>query len=304
MELKKKNIMSVIAIVALLVLIAGISYAAYTYANTGDENTITTGKITMSYAEPSNALEIHDALPVSDTTGKAMGNYFEFTVTSHATTNANDNVGVTLAYEVNIETLDNSYYCTDNINITEEACIGEWKQKEQLSASEVKVYLEEVGNAEEITTPKKINELSTSTRRGTALKVYETSNTFKNGAASKSETYRLRMFIAEDAVATNFSGDEEYRIKVNINGDSGVVNTLPPSTYSTVSTATEEAYVSEPVLETGMVPVYYDYNNNTWRIADKDNIEANYKWYNYKNKEWANMVLVKETGIHPRSYYI
>ena len=56
--------------------------------------------------------------------------------------------------------------------------------------------------------------------------------------------------------------------------------------------------VNPPLVKEGMIPVYYD---NGWKKADanKDN------WYNYHEtqKEWANVVTVKENGTKTRSYY-
>ena len=61
---------------------------------------------------------------------------------------------------------------------------------------------------------------------------------------------------------------------------------------------TPKETVNPPLVKEGMIPVYYD---NGWKKADasKDN------WYNYHEtqKEWANVVTVKESGTKTRSYY-
>ena len=57
----KKQIISVVLLIVMLLLIVGISLAIYNYGNIGEINRISTGQITMSYTEPSNALEISDA---------------------------------------------------------------------------------------------------------------------------------------------------------------------------------------------------------------------------------------------------
>ena len=44
-------------------------------------------------------------------------------------------------------------------------------------------------------------------------------------------------------------------------------------------------YVAEPELATGMIPIYYD--GTTMKVADTSS-----EWYNYKNHEWANAILV------------
>jgi prepilin-type N-terminal cleavage/methylation domain-containing protein len=47
---------------------------------------------------------------------------------------------------------------------------------------------------------------------------------------------------------------------------------------------------ADPVLDTGMIPVTID-NDGTVKKADLTTT-----WYDYKNKQWANAVVVKKTG--------
>jgi len=54
---------------------------------------------------------------------------------------------------------------------------------------------------------------------------------------------------------------------------------------------TEE--VNKPVLIDGMIPVYYNYDDNSWHKADD-------KWYSYEKKLWANAVTVNSDK---RKYY-
>ena len=44
-----------------------------------------------------------------------------------------------------------------------------------------------------------------------------------------------------------------------------------------------------------MIPVYYDENTKTWKIADQSNTIETYNWYNYDEKKWANAVIIKNT---------
>ena len=70
---------------------------------------------------------------------------------------------------------------------------------------------------------------------------------------------------------------------------------------------------SAPVLDDGMLPVVISSNGVVTTVSSDNN-----SWYNYNNKEWANIVLVKEngsdvaeqwmdssasTGSHSREYY-
>ncbi len=55
-----------------------------------------------------------------------------------------------------------------------------------------------------------------------------------------------------------------------------------------------------PVLDDGMIPIVFDTSNGT---VIKTVSSTDSSWYNYSNKEWANAVLVKESGTQTRTYY-
>ena len=48
--------------------------------------------------------------------------------------------------------------------------------------------------------------------------------------------------------------------------------------------------VNKPVLEDGMIPVYYD--EGDWKIASATNGDESKLWYNYGDSRWANVVIV------------
>ena len=52
--------------------------------------------------------------------------------------------------------------------------------------------------------------------------------------------------------------------------------------------------VNPPVLEEGMIPVYFDSVEKVWKKADKENKDFN--WYNYCEQKWANVVTVRDKG--------
>ena len=58
----------------------------------------------------------------------------------------------------------------------------------------------------------------------------------------------------------------------------------------------DKSGANEPLLDEGMIPVYYDSTNNVWKKADKTNRNKSYKWYDYANKMWANSVTVSSTN--------
>ena len=49
-----------------------------------------------------------------------------------------------------------------------------------------------------------------------------------------------------------------------------------------------------PVLDSVMIPVYYDETSSTWKKADSTNKSNN--WYDYCEKKWANSVTVSSTN--------
>ena len=89
MNKRKETILAVIGIIVLVLAVIGVSYAAFSYSNTGEKlNSITTGAITMSYTESDNMISITNALPTTDETGKKRrleGEYFDFTVSTSLT---------------------------------------------------------------------------------------------------------------------------------------------------------------------------------------------------------------------------
>ena len=58
----------------------------------------------------------------------------------------------------------------------------------------------------------------------------------------------------------------------------------------------EVATPNPPVLDTGMIPVKISNTGVVTAVSEDDDT-----WYDYSNQEWANAVLVKETGVKSRS---
>ena len=82
-------LLSILGVISLVLITAGVTYAFFSYAKEGQtENTITTGTIRFAYDETKangDGILLEDALPMEDTDGKALTgehNVFTFTVTS------------------------------------------------------------------------------------------------------------------------------------------------------------------------------------------------------------------------------
>ena len=55
-----------------------------------------------------------------------------------------------------------------------------------------------------------------------------------------------------------------------------------------------------PVLDDGMIPIVFDTSDGT---VIKTISSTDSSWYDYSNQEWANAILVKESGTQTRAYY-
>ena len=172
----------------------GISFAAFTYAKTGTTtNTITTGTITMGYTEPTNGINLTDALPITDTAGKALSgdnNTFDFTVTATIAGTTTINYAITAVKG-------------DGCTVADDG---------------IKVYLTDQ-NDTEVLAPTKVTALF-KTASGNAAGAPADQYVLKTGtykaAGTTTENYRLRMWVADDYVAPATS--QKYILKVNVYG--------------------------------------------------------------------------------------
>ncbi len=190
----KQILLSVLGVAILVVAVVGVSFAAFSYSKTGTKvNTITTGTITMNYVEAENAINLTNALPMTDAVGKALADenqYFDFTVSANITGTTTINYAITAT-----------------------------KEDSTLPDTAVKVYLTDMDSDadEEILAPTKISELTTTTAgetSGAPEGQYElTTGTF---SATSSHDYRLRMWVADDYSVTGSAAT--YKLKVNVYG--------------------------------------------------------------------------------------
>ena len=194
----RKVLLSVLGVAILVVAVIGVSFALYSTSSTGKVNSISTGTITMSYTEPSNGINLTNALPISDAEGKSLngeGNVFTFTVSATASGT------VTVPYEINI-TKDSSTTLADGA---------------------VAVYLTKGTTTEtEVVAKKLISQVVTtankSTYRTDSYKLYSTNVVYQNGTVKTGEattTYNLRIWVDANADA-NAIKDKTYKLFVNV----------------------------------------------------------------------------------------
>ena len=177
---KKRIAMMALAIVSLIAMTIGVTYAFFSYIGSGTtENTISSGALTFLYDEMEgngNGITITNGLPVDDTTGEA-GDYFEFQIVSKATTT------VAIPYEINVRQKPG----TDNIgNI-------------------IKLYLTKVDSTTGTETQvalSKFSDLTDVTKNGHSEKaLYDDMVPASN--STYTQKYRLRMWIDN---STSFNG--------------------------------------------------------------------------------------------------
>lgn len=194
MEIKensqKKMLLSVLGVAILVVAVIGISFAAYSATfDYGDANSIKTGTIMVSYTEPSNAINLDKAMPMSDDDGKALtgpGKTFDFSVSTQATN------ALTVPYTISLTKVDTS----------------------TLGNNEVKVYLTK-GDTE-VLAPTLVSNLADNAARSGSKTLYTTQDVYNGtGEEAISTDYVLRMWVDKD-VTVDASTSKTYKALVNV----------------------------------------------------------------------------------------
>ena len=199
MDKKKQLLLSIGLVLILVLMIIGISYAAFKFTGLGNKpNTITTGAITMEYEESTNTISMTGALPTTDATGKVRltaGEYFDFTIKSSIQGNANIN------WEIAAEDITAS-------------------SAKKMDGKNIKLYLtklDSTGAETQVMAPKVYNATtSANTKTGRPSGVMS----LATGTMSTSETtnYRLRMYVDEDYNPQGDGGGLSFSVKINAYG--------------------------------------------------------------------------------------
>ena len=218
---KKQIIITLVAIISLIVITVGVTYAFFNYSRTGTtDNVVKTGGITFLYTEVSGVgkgISLTDAYPVADSIGKVQtgeGKVFDFKVTSNISMNSN------IGYQVTARK----------------------KTGSTLANSAVKVYLTEVNGTEQELLLSKYSELDQTDKVDSSKYderiLYEA--TVPADTKNYEKNFRLRMWVSDD---TDFSdgsmNDKTFTLTVNVYADGKVVtdnldttNTLDSITVS------------------------------------------------------------------------
>ena len=244
---KKASIIIIFVLIVISILLVG-SYALYNTSLLTDNNSISTGKVKMSYSE-SNEIKLNNVVPTSDNKGTSSTDYFEFKVNTYIKTNKK----MTMNYNIVLEPLnvDSSYT--------------------KFNDSDIKVYLTKVVNNTEtlVTGPITIDELNQY-----VLKSQE--ETFNKNDTERSTTYRLRAWLDYNFDASKINEKTySYKFRVNVNNDS--VPTLdtsgankPELTSNMIPVYYDEANNSWKKADASNLDefnIWYNYDKKMWANA-------------------------------------
>ena len=198
MNNKKQLILSIGLTLVLVLMIVGISYAAFQFNGPGSKlNTITTGAITMEYTESDNVINMTGALPTTDATGKVRlteGEYLDFTVKSAITGTTNIN------WEIAAEDITTA--------------------SKKIDGKYIKLYLtklDDSNNESQVMAPK-VFTVKTSENTKTGRPSGMMSLATDTMSSSETNKYRLRMYVDESYNPQGDGGDLSFSVKVNVYG--------------------------------------------------------------------------------------
>ena len=222
MEKRRKNIVKLLALVALLLVIAGgATYAAWTYNFTGSlTNIISATGIEIDLLESEDEIiAINNALPMTDNEGLSQDEKFDFVVTSKA---SNDMV---IGYTVSIEKLqaDTGYTF--------------------LNDQDIKIYLEDF-NGNVLLEPTKVSELS-------SYKLYVGTHIHNSTHETVQDKFRLKVWIDESKTndARNWTTDTKLQYKFRLGVSSNETTAFTVNAVTTGGTITGSTSVG--VVEGG-----------------------------------------------------
>ena len=240
---KKQIIITLIAIISLIVITVGVTYAFFNYAKEGTtDNTIKTGSITFLYTEVSGVgkgISLTEAYPVADSIGKVQvgeGKVFDFKVTSNISMNSN------IGYQVTARK----------------------KTDSTLANSAVKVYLTEVNGTEQELLLSKYSELSQTDKVDISKYderiLYE--GTVPANTSNYEKNFRLRMWVSDDTDFTDGSmNDKTFTLTVNVYADGKVV-TDNLDTTNTLDSITVSDCTLDPVFNNATTEYSCTVKNN------------------------------------------
>ena len=239
MEKRKEKIIILGLILIMIVAVVGVSYAAFSYTDTGDTvNSITSGAITMTYTETSNIINMSGALPTTDKTGTVRlteGEYFDFTISSNITGNVNIN------YEISAKDITTS--------------------DRKIDGSNIKLYLTKLnsdGSEEALMLPETYSE-EANANNYTGRPAGEMSLYTSSMNSSETNNYRLRMYVTEEYNPQGDGGGLQFSVQINVYGKDG--DKYVPETTKTILANNELQETKENMFNYTSDGTQYDPND-------------------------------------------
>lgn len=218
-----------------------------------NENKISSGQVKMSYTEV-NEIGMKNALPMKDSDGILLNDYFDFSVLSYMKTKDNDSTERKLNYNIVIEPIE---------------------VENKLDDSEIKVYLTKVVNGVEevVVEPTTIGSLSN-------YILSSKEEVFSNGKGEVITSYRLRAWI-NGAVDSNKFNEKAYSYKFRINVNNMTVPDKTPMNASEFAKATVNLDGLEMVTHDIDDTLQVDNNFSIeYRYRGGDSVVKNYVKFN------------------------
>ena len=284
MDKKKQLLLSIGLVLILVLMIIGISYAAFKFTGLGNKpNTITTGAIMMEYEESTNTISMNNALPTTDATGKVRlteGEYFDFTIKSSIQGNTNIN------WEIAAEDITAS-------------------SAKKMDGKNIKLYLTKLtGDKEEEVMAPKVYSATTSANTKTGRPSGVMSLATGTMSASETTNYRLRMYVDEDYNPQGDGGGLSFSVKINAYGK---VKEAPTGSKM-------KAYVTQADLnKENFTPPQTDFHTDDYKskiisiITKKDNIvpaTAVESWDISEAGDGSVMAYVEDDGTGNSTYKV
>ena len=185
-KLKNNKTLMISLVAGLIILIGGVSYAAYNYSFIGKDSKLESGSVSIKFLESNtNVIDLKNALPISDSEGK-KGDSFDFAVTSEA----NYNIGMKYTLNLKKLTVDSGYT--------------------SLSDNQVKIYLTDY-NDSSLLEPTLISSLDSN-------KIYSKTNKHSSTNTKITDKYKLRVWVDSNVDASSWDQDTklEYKFKIDV----------------------------------------------------------------------------------------
>ena len=282
-KLKKQNAFVIVLEFALIILIViGITYAAYSYSNSFNVKTEKIGIDEDIYGDTSVDSDSIKLIPIND---------------KDIYTN-NDNV-LTIKFKVrgSKENVVNNIIYDIALNNLQVDC--------DLLSKYLKWELIKNGN---IINTGNFSPSFDTINKG-RLVLTDIQQDLKD-YSTVSDDYEFRMWLSdscqEDDIKKCQNNEDQSNLlnksisgKIEVELYTGSKSKLERKKSDTIDTSTcinniDNSGANKPSISDGMIAVYYDNNTSTWNIADKNNSNSKYYWYNYNEKRWANAVIVKD----------